>query len=153
MALTAEEITSQIADLGEKIKQAKIEKKTQEFWGEFLQSMLTLKVRCVTFTSLRLYGFKAAFTLHRLFYSFSFVSQSSRFEQTNECNTVVINLPCHRKLCVQLFWQKLVLLLGSSWLSYAFNFLPHHPVPHFLSLSFISPPHRTNKSNQALLSP
>jgi hypothetical protein len=43
--LTAEEITSQIADLGEKIKQAKIEKKTQEFWGEFLQSMLALKVR------------------------------------------------------------------------------------------------------------
>ena len=45
MALTAEEITSEIAVLGEKIKQAKIEKKTQEFWGEFLQSMLALKVR------------------------------------------------------------------------------------------------------------
>ena len=49
MALTAEEITSEIAVLGEKIKQAKIEKKTQEFWGEFLQSMLALKVR-FTFT-------------------------------------------------------------------------------------------------------
>jgi hypothetical protein len=68
MALTAEEITSQIADLGEKIKQAKIEKKTQEFWGEFLQSMLTLKVRrlrlclccVVTVTSFRLHRFHAA---------------------------------------------------------------------------------------------
>ena len=54
MALTAEEITSEIAVLGEKIKQAKIEKKTQEFWGEFLQSMLALKVRFIVNESTRL---------------------------------------------------------------------------------------------------
>ena len=54
MALTAEEITSEIAVLGEKIKQAKIEKKTQEFWGEFLQSMLALKVRFIVYQSSRL---------------------------------------------------------------------------------------------------
>jgi hypothetical protein len=89
--LTAEEITSQIADLGEKIKQAKIEKKTQEFWGEFLQSMLALKVRLryvtLRYVTLR-YVTLYIVTLHRcVCYAALCVSSrivSSRIEQTND---------------------------------------------------------------------
>jgi len=43
--LTAEEITTQIIALGDKIKQAKAEKKPKEFWDEFLQSMFALKIQ------------------------------------------------------------------------------------------------------------
>ena len=46
MTMTAEELTSQITILGEKIKQAKAENQPKETWDEFLQSMLQLKV-CV----------------------------------------------------------------------------------------------------------
>jgi len=41
----AEEIKSQIIALGDKIKQAKAEKKPKEFWDEFLQSMFALKIQ------------------------------------------------------------------------------------------------------------
>lgn len=42
---TAEELTAQIASLGEKIKQAKADKKPKEEWDPFLEEMLALKVR------------------------------------------------------------------------------------------------------------
>jgi len=41
----AEDVTSQIIALGDKIKQAKAEKKPKEFWDEFLQSMFALKIQ------------------------------------------------------------------------------------------------------------
>jgi hypothetical protein len=44
---TEEELNKQIAELGEKIKEAKNEKKPKEEWGPFLQEMLALKVRLV----------------------------------------------------------------------------------------------------------
>jgi hypothetical protein len=43
---TEEELTAQIAALGEKIKQAKADKKPKEEWEPFLQEMLALKVCC-----------------------------------------------------------------------------------------------------------
>lgn len=42
---TAEEIAAEIVANGDKIKLAKAEKKPKEDWEEFLQAMLTLKVR------------------------------------------------------------------------------------------------------------
>jgi hypothetical protein len=42
---TEEELTAQIVDLGEKVKQAKADKKPKEEWDPFLQEMLALKVR------------------------------------------------------------------------------------------------------------
>ena len=41
---TEEELTAQIAALGEKIKEAKADKKPKEEWDPFLQEMLALKV-------------------------------------------------------------------------------------------------------------
>ena len=41
---TEEELTAQIASLGDKIKAAKAEKKPKEEWDPFLQEMLALKV-------------------------------------------------------------------------------------------------------------
>jgi hypothetical protein len=43
---TEEELSAQIVALGEKIKEAKAEKKPKEEWEPFLQEMLSLKVRC-----------------------------------------------------------------------------------------------------------
>ena len=42
---TAEEIAAEIVANGDKIKLAKAEKKPKEDWEDFLQAMLTLKVR------------------------------------------------------------------------------------------------------------
>jgi hypothetical protein len=44
---TEEELNKQIYDLGEKIKQAKVEKKPKEEWEPILKEMLALKV-CYT---------------------------------------------------------------------------------------------------------
>lgn len=44
---TAEEITAQIVELGNKIKQAKADKQPKELWDEHLQAMLKAKVRSV----------------------------------------------------------------------------------------------------------
>jgi hypothetical protein len=59
---TEEEIAAQIVALGEKIKQAKAEKKPKEEWDPFLQEMLALKVsfrvvraKSFTFESTRMY--------------------------------------------------------------------------------------------------
>lgn len=41
---TEEELTKQIADLGEQIKQAKADKKPKEEWDPILKEMLALKV-------------------------------------------------------------------------------------------------------------
>jgi hypothetical protein len=42
---TPEELTAQITELGEKIKQAKADKQPKELWDEHLQAMLQAKVR------------------------------------------------------------------------------------------------------------
>ena len=42
---TPEELTAQITDLGNKIKQAKADKQPKELWDEHLQAMLKAKVR------------------------------------------------------------------------------------------------------------
>lgn len=42
---TPEEITAQITDLGNKIKQAKADKQPKELWDEHLQAMMKAKVR------------------------------------------------------------------------------------------------------------
>ena len=42
---TAEEITAQITELGNKIKQAKADKQPKELWDEHLQGMMKAKVR------------------------------------------------------------------------------------------------------------
>ena len=45
--LTPEEITGQITEMGDKIKQAKADKQPKELWDEYLQNMLKLKVSCM----------------------------------------------------------------------------------------------------------
>jgi hypothetical protein len=45
---TEEELTAQIVELGEKVKQAKADKKPKEEWDPFLQEMLALKVRSIS---------------------------------------------------------------------------------------------------------
>lgn len=42
---TPEEITAQITEFGEKIKQAKVDKQPKELWDEYLKSMLQLKIQ------------------------------------------------------------------------------------------------------------
>ena len=42
---TPEELTAQITELGNKIKQAKADKQPKELWDEHLQAMLKAKVR------------------------------------------------------------------------------------------------------------
>jgi uncharacterized coiled-coil DUF342 family protein len=43
---TEDELTKQIADLGEAIKQAKADKKPKEEWDPLLKEMLATKVSC-----------------------------------------------------------------------------------------------------------
>lgn len=43
--LTPEEITGQITEMGDKIKQAKADKQPKELWDEYLQNMLKLKIQ------------------------------------------------------------------------------------------------------------
>ena len=42
---TPEELTALIAELGDKVKQAKADKQPKELWDEHLQAMLKAKVR------------------------------------------------------------------------------------------------------------
>uniref|UniRef100_A0A7S4AUM4 aspartate--tRNA ligase n=1 Tax=Pseudo-nitzschia australis TaxID=44445 RepID=A0A7S4AUM4_9STRA len=45
MSSTPEEITAQITEMGNKIKQAKADKQPKELWDEYLQNMLKLKIQ------------------------------------------------------------------------------------------------------------
>lgn len=46
---TPEELSAQITELGNKIKQAKADKQPKELWDEHLQAMLKAKVRVACF--------------------------------------------------------------------------------------------------------